>query len=165
MKLLNTLLIASLSLFASHAALANTPAKAQEKEAKTKAEISNEKALKQFSDTISLSLDEMGVSSVDNQNVVVFQYTIENKSKKVIKEVLWESIYYFQDKVVLTQALPLTLKDGLKPKTPTRLQLALPLDSLSAEAKEAFSKEGNKISSQFRARHIIFSDKSKIEVK
>ncbi|MGX2957157.1 hypothetical protein ACWIYZ_08735 [Ursidibacter arcticus] len=161
MKLIKSLFIISISMLACYSANANT----QKSKATAQEQSQTEKSLKQFSETISLRFGGVEINKVNNQSIVNFNYVVENKSKKKITQIHWETVYFYQDKAILVQDVPAPIKDGLKAKQSLPLVFSIPFDNLPEQAKTALSTQGAQISAQFRAKTITFSDGSKIEVK
>ncbi|KAE9534674.1 hypothetical protein [Ursidibacter arcticus] len=156
MKFIKSLLIISLSIFTSYSVQANTNS--------TKKTQQQSQALKRFSDSISLRFMSIDLKE-DKQSTVSFNYILENKSKRTISQVHWATTYFHKDKPILVQNVPVSIKGGLKPKKGIPLEFSLPFKELPKEAQSALSIQGAKITAQFQAKKIVFSNGSKIEVK
>ncbi|MGX2970383.1 hypothetical protein [Ursidibacter sp. B-7004-1] len=156
MKFIKYLFIISFSIFTCYSVQANTNS--------TKHTQQQSPALKRFSNSISLRFIGIDLKE-DKKSTVSFNYILENKSKRTINQVQWATTYFYNDKPILVQNVPVSIKGGLKPKKGVPLEFSLPFKELPKEAQDALSIQGARITAQFQAKKIVFSNGSKIEVK
>lgn len=160
MRLLKALALISLSSFMAF----SLPAVANTAKQPSKTQQQADKNLKRFTSSIALRFDGIEVTSQNGQNIVNFKYTLQNTSKKSISDVEWITVYYHNNEAILMQNVPVSLKK-LEPKKARSLVFSIPFANLTPKAQQVFSNPNSKISSQFQAKSLTFTDKSKIVVQ
>ena len=161
MRLLKSLPVIMLSSIVAF----SLPAVAEtSKPAAKKSQQQSDKELKRFASSITLSFNGIELDTSSSQPTVHFKYTLKNISKKEIKKVEWIATYLHNNRAILIQDEPVTL-NKFTPKSSRNLTFSLPFNALPLEAQKVFSDPNNKISIQFQAKSITFTDKSQIIVK
>lgn len=193
MKLMKSLLVASLAMFiGANTAYAETaksqkntknvkthtakssqakqqPTKKQvykKKSSAKQAAMSNEQALDAFNKSIGIKLVARDLlTDKQNNQVVSLTYEIENRGNQPIKSVSWVNIYAVNKTVFHQQAIPLQFEKAFASKAKMRLNLELAFSTLSKESQAIFSDPNQRVSSVTIARQIVFANGKKIEVK
>lgn len=120
--------------------------------------------LQQFVDTVDLNFIGAALQEENNQQVLTFQYSLENKSNKAIKSLHWAIYYTYENQILFTQDMPLVFEDGLPGKKMISIEFSIPWQDLSPEVQTLVSNENQELSSQYQAKSIEFVDGYKIDV-
>lgn len=181
MKLMKSLLVASLAMFIGlnttnaetakntkqHAVKKQQVAKKQQSKRKSRsAPMTNEQALDAFNKSIGIKLVARDLlTDKQNNQAISLTYEIENRGNQPIKSVSWVNIYAVNKTVFHQQAIPLQFEKAFASKAKMRLNLELAFSTLSKEAQAIFSDPNQRVSSVTIARQIVFANGKKIEVK
>lgn len=120
--------------------------------------------LQQFSDAFSLRFINATTENQQGKVILKFQYQVENRSPKAIKQVHWVTYYTYNDQVLLTQDLPLSF-NNFKPNSSLPIDFSIAWENLPQAMKETIADSSKQIVPQYQAKSIEFVDGSRIDVE
>lgn len=133
---------------------------------KTTAPASNiDSKLAEFSKNVSLHFKGIKLTQENNQTYATFDYVLKNTSKRSIKKVHWITHYIANNQVILTQDVPLSFEQMIKPNQSIPLTFSVAWENLPAIAQQTFATNNEKISAYFEAKSITFSNNRQIIVE
>lgn len=122
--------------------------------------------LKQFNDAMGIRfVGYQLIQGNDGKPAVMLRYELTNKSKKDVKEVQFIGAFYHNEQIVYAQEIPLTFNTPLKAKSDISLDISVSAERVPAQALALFSANRTDINAVNGAQLLIFTDKSRIEVK
>lgn len=133
---------------------------------KVAAPVSNNNAkLAEFSRSLGLTFNGVKVVQQNNQPYVTFSYVVKNKAKRSIKTVHWAANYVSGNQIILTQDVPITFEQPLKPNQSVPLNFSTAWENLPQLTQQALISNNGNISAYFQAKSITFSNNRKIVVE
>lgn len=123
-----------------------------------------DEALKQFND--SMTINFLGYQVVTNENPhLLLRYDLINKSKKDIAEVSFISAFTAKEQIFYAQEIPLTFNTPLKKNSNITLDISVPMNKLPEHALPILSEPNAQIGIINGAQLLMFTDKTKLEIK
>lgn len=159
--LASALLVSTLAFGTAVAAEQKAPAQSKAAAAK------NDRALKQFNDSVRVALvNRQLAKDQKGQDVVVLGYEVENKNaKRDIRSVNFISVYTVNGNAVWGQEMPVKFEQPLKRKTKITISALVPLASIPEQARPHFTNLQVPIGSINGAKELVFTNGAKIVVK